>query len=120
MSTNTSSTRPNDQRVRRAVLIGLGSIGLALGAAATLAPTASAATIIGGINVAQQCRVQEWRPLEARLLDAHNAYSWRCYSPYTGNYYGVNMNAACLNQYGSGAYAIVLNTSDPYSWRCAR
>lgn len=106
--------------VSRAVTIGLGALGLAIGPIAAVAPAASASTIIGGIDIAQQCRVQEWRPLETRLLDAHNAYSWRCYSPYTGNYYGVNLNAACGNQYGAGAFAVVLNTADPYSWRCAR
>lgn len=84
------------------------------------AAPASATTILGGIDVAQQCRVQEWRPLEVRLLDAGNAYSWRCYSPYTGNYYSVNMNDACFRQYGSGAYAVVLDTRNAYSWRCAR
>jgi hypothetical protein len=119
LTTVPSPPRAPARRLRRAAVVALGSLGLTLGGLATAAP-ASAATIIGGIDIAQQCRVQEWRPLEARLLDPHNAYSWRCYSPYTGNLYSVDMNAACRNQYGSGAYAVVLNGSDPYSWRCAR
>ncbi|MET1076268.1 MAG: hypothetical protein ABWY11_26735 [Umezawaea sp.] len=53
-----------------------------------------------------------------RLLDTHNAYSWRCY--YAGTYYNVSMDAACVNQYGGGAFSVLLNASDPYSWRCAR
>jgi hypothetical protein len=114
MQANTS-TATRSHRVRRAVIIGVGSVGLALGAAATIAPTASAAVILGGVDIAKQCR-----PLETRLLDAHNAFSWRCYSSRTGNYYSVNLDAACADQYGPGAFAVVLNTSDPYSWRCAR
>ncbi len=113
------STKSSGGRLRRAVAAAVGMIGL-VGIGIATSPTASAAVIIGGIDVARQCRIQEWRPLEARLLNAHDAFSWRCYSPYTGNYYGVNMDAACVNQYGGGAFSVVLNPSDAYSWRCAR
>ncbi|GAA0591235.1 hypothetical protein GCM10010174_02900 [Kutzneria viridogrisea] len=98
----------------------IGALGLGTAAVIATAAPASAATIIGGIDVARQCQVQERRPLEVRLLDSGNPYSWRCYSPYTGNYYSVNMNAACVNQYGSGAFPVVLDPHNAYSWRCAR
>ncbi|KAA2252268.1 hypothetical protein F0L68_36670 [Solihabitans fulvus] len=104
---------------RRAAAVAVGAIGLAGGAVAMATP-ASAATIIGGIDVGQQCSVQTWRPLEARLLDPNNAYSWRCYSKWTQNYYGVDMDGACRNQYGAGAFSVVLDPNNAYSWRCAR
>jgi hypothetical protein len=105
--------------MRKAAVLSLGVLGMGMAGVAISTP-AHAATILGGIDVQRQCQIQFWRPTDARLLDVHNAYSWRCYSSYTWNYYSVDMNGACVNQYGNGAYSIVLNTSDAYSWRCAR
>ncbi|WNV86815.1 hypothetical protein [Umezawaea sp. Da 62-37] len=106
-------------KAKRTALLAATTMALGLGGVLTATP-ASAAVILGGIDVAQQCRVQDWRPLDAWLLDANNAYSWRCHSPYTGNLYNVDMGNACARQYGGGAFSVLLNASDPYSWRCAR
>ncbi|WP_117212170.1 hypothetical protein [Allorhizocola rhizosphaerae] len=85
--------------------------------AATAAP-AQAATIIGGINVDRQCKVQHGSAFTAVVLDTRNAYSWRCH--YSGYLYGVDMNSACINQYGGGAFSVLLDPGNAYSWRCAR
>lgn len=85
--------------------------------AATAVP-AHAATVIGGINITQQCRVQYGASWSAIVLDAGNPYSWRC--TWSGYQYGVNLDAGCVNQYGGGAFSILLDPHNAYSWRCAR
>ncbi|ANZ40544.1 hypothetical protein BBK82_35600 [Lentzea guizhouensis] len=108
-------TKLSKKIVQVAVALGLGALALPVAAG-----QASAATVIGGVDIAQQCRVQFSSPLELRLLDPHNAYAWRCYSPSSGNFYSVDLNDACARQWAGGAFAIVLDTGNPYSWRCAR
>lgn len=57
--------------------------------------------------------------LKAVVLDQHNAYSWRCAAPWD-NTRQINVNAACANQYGPGAYAGLGSATNPYSWYCRR
>ena len=92
----------------------------AIGAAtvAAAATPAQASVIIGGIDVARQCRAQYGASWTATVLDPGNAYSWRC--TYSGYANGVNMNSGCVNQYGAGAFAVLLDPNNAYSWRCAR
>ncbi|WP_328743811.1 hypothetical protein OHT57_00565 [Streptomyces sp. NBC_00285] len=89
-------------------LFGMGSI------------SASAATL-GGVDMQRACNTQ-YPPsfgLKAVVLDQHNAYSWRCAAPWD-NTRQINVNAACANQYGPGAYAGLGSATNPYSWYCRR
>jgi hypothetical protein len=106
------------QGLSRAAAAAIGLAGMA--AAAVLTATPASAAIIGGVDMQRACNVQNpGMGLAAVVTDAHNAYSWRCRAPW-GYQVGINVNAACANQYGGGAYATLLNASDPYSWRCSR
>ncbi|UOX88262.1 hypothetical protein MUY14_42340 [Amycolatopsis sp. FBCC-B4732] len=94
------------------------TIGLAAMAVVIAVPADAA--VIGGVDMQRACTVQNpGMGLAAVVTDAHNAYSWRCRAPW-GYQVGINVNAACTDQYGGGAYATVLNAADPYSWRCNR
>jgi hypothetical protein len=84
------------------------------------AQNASATTILGGVNMQAACNTQyPGFGLTAKPLDTHNAYSWRCTAPWD-NTRGIDVNAACANQYGGGAYSHLLDPGNAYSWRCAR
>ena len=104
---------------RRAIAVGLFLAGT-IGAGVAGAATANATTILGGVDMQRACNEQYPAfGLRAVVTDQHNAFSWRCTSPwgYSG---GIDVNRECASQYGSGAYSVLLNTSDPYSWRCGR
>jgi hypothetical protein len=120
MQTTSAPTDTPRRGLRRGALIALGVLGISLGSSLATAAPASAATIIGGVDMQRACTKQyPGMGLTAVVLDGNNAYSWKCRSPwgYTG---GINVNAACGEQYGGGAYSTVLNPRDPYSWRCVR
>jgi len=107
-------------RTRRTATVVLATAGLSMGAAVLAAAPASAATQLGGVSMQQACNQQyPGMGLTATVTNASSAYSWRCRSPwgYSGQ---INVNSACANQYGAGAYSNALNPSDPYSWRCFR
>ncbi|MEU9685374.1 hypothetical protein [Amycolatopsis japonica] len=111
------------QSVNRRALsqVAAATVGLAgMAAVAVLTATPANAAIIGGVDMQRACNVQNpGMGLAAVVTDSRNAYSWRCRAPW-GYQVGINVNAACANQYGGGAYATLLNASDPYSWRCSR
>jgi hypothetical protein len=80
----------------------------------------ASATSLGGVDMQRACDTQyPGFGLKAVVLDQYNAYSWRCAAPYD-NTRGIDVNAACANQYGYGAYSDLGNIRNPYSWYCER
>ncbi|TYC70775.1 hypothetical protein EH183_33820 [Streptomyces sp. CB01881] len=57
--------------------------------------------------------------LRAVVTDQHNAYSWRCTSPW-GYSVGIDVNKECVTQYGAGASAGLTDPRNPYTWFCRR
>ena len=90
------------------------------------APSASAATRLGGISVEKECQAQSG--YHARIA-TWSSFGWKC-NPYPNPvppqyfYYDqdVNMNRACVRQYPqySGVYANYADAGNPYSWSCYR
>ena len=80
----------------------------------SVASPASAATSLGGVDMQRACNVQH-PGSTATVLNQTDAYSWRCVG---GATYGINVSAACANQYWPGAYAGLGSTTNPYSWYC--
>ena len=100
-------------------LVVAGAIGIAASVVGTALP-ASAATQLGGVDMQRACNNQyPGMGLRATVLDPGNAYSWRCRAPW-GYTAGLNLNAACNEQYGGGAWATPLDPRNAYSWRCYR
>ena len=100
------------------LLLGVAAVSAALVAPA--ADQASASTRLGGVDMQRACDTQyPGFGLAARVLDQHNAYSWRCVAPWD-NTRGIDVNRACANQYGGGAYAGLGDSRNPYSWYCQR
>lgn len=96
---------------------------------AVMAPSASAATRLGGINLGAYCQktVAPGDASVARLVENH-ARGWRCVdSMWMGAPYGwatyrvreMDLNHACRLQYGGGAYA-KLEQNHAQGWACYR
>lgn len=94
-----------------------------------MAPSASAATRLGGINLNSYCSktVNAGDGSVARLVE-NNAYGWRCVdSTWTGAPFGwatyrvrgMDLNHACRLQYGNGAY-VKLVQNHAQGWVCYR
>lgn len=79
----------------------------------SMASPASAAGV-GGVDMQRACNVQH-PGTTARVLNQNDAYSWRCVG---GATFGIDVNAACANQYRPGVYAGLGSASNPYSWYC--
>lgn len=78
------------------------------------APAANAADV--GVNMHQACQIQHGIGWQAKLLDAGNAYSWRCWVPPWGVERNVNIQMYCT-YFGLGQ-AWLLDSGNAYSWRC--
>lgn len=99
--------------------LGAATIAITLGIGGTLIAAAPANAVDYGVNMHDACALQHGAGWQAKLLDAGNAYSWRCWVPPWGNpgaYRSVNINLYCELYFGG--YAVVLNPSNAYSWRC--
>jgi hypothetical protein len=106
---------------------------------------ANAATRLGGLDLAQYCRLKystsapTFSAVATASLKVYNAGGWRCIQMTTSLWpkyvngifsgfdsvrrtfeYSIDMNDVCRRQYGSGAYASYSNWSNPYSWSCYR
>ncbi|WP_432008720.1 hypothetical protein [Streptomyces bacillaris] len=101
----------------------------AAAALAVMAPPASAATRLGGINLGAYCQktVAPGDASVARLVENH-ARGWRCIdSMWMGAPFGwatyrvreMDLNHACRLQYGGSAYA-VLEQNHAQGWACYR
>ena len=64
--------------------------------------------------VQQYCDSQDWGSAKARSNG-----DWQCRGLFSG-VHQVNLDAACVETYGSAAYAGALEEGDPYAWRCYR
>lgn len=104
--------------------------GLAImsGSLLATAPSAHAASDLGGVSVARYCadNVYSGNPLvTSRAVTINNTWSgWRCATQY-GALVQVDMNKACRQQYPKSwwwqADAWANHTSNSaYSWRCYR
>lgn len=98
------------------VLVAAGLFG-----AMSVAAPAHAATL-GGVDVVGWCKSTFNVPAlgGAKVTNRNSAYSWRCTYAGVIQAWGVDMNRACVRQYGRGAWARPLRSTDPYSWRCYR
>lgn len=75
-------------------------------------------TNLGGINLAAYCNVRGYPDvvLEGPSEGPGAAYGWRCKSG--SQTYGIDMSAACREQFTSIAYAVILDPDQSESWRC--
>lgn len=105
------------QRASRRAVVALAATTAGLGVGLASAPAASAATYLGGVNVAMACIIQHGNTTAKVIYP--NVMGWRCVAP-NGAQYGVSMNQACVYQYGAGAYSAYVNFNNPYSWYCER
>jgi len=95
----------------------------------TLPTAAFARQELGGLNLDRACFLQNtaypWS--RAVALDSRNAYSWRCRAyasptrsgPVVSDS-GMDLNRACREQHGAGAYAVATDPKKSSSWRCFR
>jgi hypothetical protein len=84
------------------------------------ASPAFASTYLGGVDMQRACDTQYLGyGLRAVVLDQHNAFSWKCRSPW-GYTAGIDVNRECVTQYGGGASAGLVSQTNPYSWYCKR
>ncbi|MBU6280274.1 MAG: hypothetical protein KGN78_13615 [Actinomycetales bacterium] len=122
-----SSTHSRRSGVARSVAALVASLAVAVPAAllATAAP-ASAATRIGGVNVQNFCdKTYGVGTTRASWSNYSDPFGWGCnYRSATGlfDWYrwgGVDMNKACVLQYGRGAYA-GLAARNVMGWYCQR
>jgi hypothetical protein len=103
--------------VKRMLLTAALAASLALVGTAT---EAAAATRLGGVDMQRACDKQyPGFGLQAVVLDQNNAFSWRCAAPWD-NTRGIDVNKACAEQYGPGAFAGLDSVRNPYSWFCQR
>lgn len=96
---------------------------LLLVAAGLLAGSAPAAAsqILGGIDMQRACNTQYYDAFHIRavVLHEYDAYSWRCARDEdTTN--GIDMDLACIIQYGGDARAGLTFWWNAYSWFCFR
>lgn len=82
---------------------------------------ASASDVLGGVDMQRACNTQYYDAFNYRavLLDKNDAYSWRCVKDGdTSN--RIDMDRACVIQYGAGARAGLVYEWDPHTWFCQR
>ncbi|WP_427132031.1 hypothetical protein [Pseudarthrobacter sp. S9] len=106
--------------VRKALTMGavfaLTTAGLLAGSA-----PASAASYLGGVDMQRACNTQYYDAFHyrAEILNQYDAYSWRCVNDGdTTN--KIDVDLACMIQYGAGARAGLVYWWDPHSWYCQR
>lgn len=68
---------------------------------------------LGGLDLLQYCRDNGYNDV---ALVENNAFGWRCKGDV--ELVGMDINAACVQQYGNGAYAEAKDWNNPYSWVC--
>jgi hypothetical protein len=80
-------------------------------------PASAATTRLGGVDMQRACNLQyPGRGTQAVVTDWSNAYSWQCRSASFAG--GIDVNAECAVQYGTGAYAGLDDRTNPYTWFC--
>ena len=63
-------------------------------------------------------------PHQTKPAEADVAFQWKAVSTALNRVYGfqrdININAACVQQHGAGAFAQYWSYANPYSWGCYR
>lgn len=104
------------KKTTRAVLVALVLVG---GSVVGVSAPASAATIVGTPNFNTYCKTNLGSVWYAFTQSQISPYYWRCTNTYTRAIVGIDVNKACRQQFGNGAYGtVVANNRD--GWRCAR
>jgi hypothetical protein len=67
----------------------------------------------GGLDLNSYCQARGYTGV---VLEAHNAYGWKCRDS-GGGLHGMDLYDACAWQYGRGK-PIYGDFDDPYSWKC--
>ena len=71
-----------------------------------------------GIDLQRACQVQ-YDDGGAWLIPAEdNVYDWSCYTPRWGYSDGIDMDAACRDQYSWATHAQFSDYWNKYSWYC--
>lgn len=68
---------------------------------------------LGGLDLLQYCLDSGYNDV---ALAENNAFGWRCHGDVER--VGMDLNAACVQQYDTGAYAEAKDWNNPYSWVC--
>ncbi|KTR93792.1 hypothetical protein NS220_11145 [Microbacterium testaceum] len=104
------------KKMMRTFLIALVVIG---GSVLGVSAPASAATILGTPSFNTYCKTNVgsvWYPVTQSFS---SPYYWRCTNSYTHALLSIDVNKACRQQFGNGAYGIVV-ANNPNGWRCTR
>jgi hypothetical protein len=107
------------KKTQRALTVAA-SLALTIGGLGISATAAQAATYKGGVSMQWACEKQyPGQGRTARVLDQRNAFSWVCKSQF-GHQGGIDVNRACRDTYGGGAYAQLGDRRNPYTWYCVK
>ena len=77
---------------------------------------AANARTVGGVDLAQACRVQHGASAVLELTQPPSAFAWK--GRVGSDLRGIDVDAACTSQYGVTGKSRYRNASDPYSWEC--
>lgn len=105
---------------RRARLL---AASLLCAAAATALPATTAqAAELGGVDLSRYCQLSYGTDWDAKAFDPGSAFSWSCVGWEDGVEVrrGINVDGACIVQYGEGARSGYYRENDAYSWFCQR
>lgn len=100
--------------MKKIIVSVLATFALVAGMVAVTPATASAADVEVDMN--QACQIQHGLFWQSYLINASDAYSWRCWVPPWGAFRNVSVQGYCT-AHGLGT-AVVLNPNDAFSWRC--
>jgi hypothetical protein len=105
---------------RRAVTSAAVFVLMAAGLLAGSAP-AAASDVLGGIDMQRACNTQYYDAFHFRavLLDRNDAGSWRCVKD-SDTTNQIDLDLACMIQYGAGARSGLTFAWNPDSWYCRR
>jgi hypothetical protein len=101
------------------LLIGAALAGMFLPVAA--AAPASAATVLGGVDMQAACNIQYPGQGRKAKIRTWNVYGWKCVTGVVPVADGdIDVWKQCRTQYNKpNAYGNFRNYYDPYSWYCA-
>lgn len=107
----------SNMKIKSILQTGVMTALIAVGATLALAPTASAATQVGTPNLTRYCQQNVGQVWYAKTYSLTNPYNWNCTNSYTNGMVRIDVNKACRQQFGAGAYANTVS-SNPNGWRC--
>lgn len=117
----TTTAAGSPLRRLRAALATAALVGAGATTVLATATPASASVYLGGVDMQRACNDQYGASLGllAEVTNQRDAFSWRCTAPFDRTR-GIDVNKACVTQYGRGAYAGLRDGRNPYSWYCQR